>query len=289
MRAQVEDALRSLTIGELVEARRFIDGLLTQLQDSGEAAPGQPPAGLERRRFGRYALDLSVTYVRHRTSGASRLPRLDLGEATVQDISRGGIGFATAEPLEVDEVLTVYLPGPMGVRKLYIEVLHVQLRGSRYECGAAFVGLDRVLAVQRTEPEVDDDVLVVLACEPGAEWDALANLLAKSGYSVRPAKSVPEACSMLAECAGCLLVATAPMMLAEGSKLLNASAARPNEVLSIVIISTSEVDRPENTALASCADFIADPTHAREVAVVVDRTYYRLAAAWSRASGGQPQ
>ena len=289
MRAQVEDALRSLTVGELVEARGFIDDLLSQLQDSGEAARGQPPGGLERRRFGRYAFDLSVTYVRHRASGASRLPRLDLGEATVQDISRGGIGFSTAEPLKVDEVLTVYLPGPMGVRKLYVEVLRVQLCGNRYECGAAFVGLDRVLAVQRTEPEVDDDVLVVLACELGAERDALANLLARSGYGVRPANSVPEACSILTECARCLLVATAPMMLGEGSKLLEASAARPNEVLSIAIVSTSEVDRPENTALASCADFIGDPTHAREVAVVVGRTCHRLAVASSRASDEQPQ
>ena len=70
MRDQAERFLRSLRVGELLEAREIIEELLRAAEESPEAAPAAQGPATERRRFSRHTLSLPVTYFRHRAAGS---------------------------------------------------------------------------------------------------------------------------------------------------------------------------------------------------------------------------
>lgn len=277
-----EEALRGVTADDLTEGRRLTEGLLAQLERSGSPARPVSPGVVERRRFGRYALNVPVTYFRHRDSATGKLLGTAVQEAIVRDISRGGVRFFASEALDAGEVLTFYVPGPLGVRKLFVEIIHVEPRGGQFECGASFVGLDRVFAAQRVEDSRSETVHALLVGEPCPERDALAELLTKQGYTVHVANGVPDACAALSQEARGVVLATGPMLLAEGGRLANELNARRDDVLSIAIVSTSDIDQPESEPLRACHDFISEPGRAQEVRVVLGRTYRRLVAARAR-------
>ena len=285
MRKELEEALRSLSIEELLEARRLIDGLLTQLERaSGPAHP--PPGGAEKRRLPRFAVNLAVTYFRHR-AGSEGVPASSaVQEAVVRDISRSGVRFFTGERIEADEILTFYLPGPMGVRKLFVDVTRSEPRGKQFECGASFVGLDRVLAAQRTEEQRTEVAQVLVIGEPCPERDALGNLLLRQGYAVHMANSVPDALAMLSWRRCRIVLAAGPLLLAEEGRLAKELKALRGEVLSIALVSASDLDGPDGEALRACHDFISEPDRAQEVRVVLGRTFRRLAAALAREARG---
>jgi len=286
MRKELDEALRGLSVEELLEARRLIDGLLAQLERAGGCVPHTPPDGAERRRFPRYAINLQVTYFRHRAAAGGVPAGSAVLEAVVRDISRTGVRFFTNERLEIDEILTFYLPGPLGVRKLFVEVTRVEARGKQYECGASFIGLDRVLAAQRTEEQRTETAQVLVVSEPCPERDALANLLLRQGYAVHMANSVPDAVAMLGWRRCRIVLAAGPLLLAEGGRLLKELQRLRDEVLSIAIASASDMDGPDGEALRTCHDFICEPDRAQEVRVVLGRTYRRLTAALARLARG---
>ena len=283
MRADIAEALRGLTVDELLETRRYIDRLLARLEDEPGAQRPPAPDGHERRRFSRYSVNLQVTYFRHgSTSNTGASP--SVREAVVRDISRGGIRFFAADSLEPNELLTVYLPGALGVRKLFVEVERIERRGNQFECGASFVGLDRVFAAQKAEEErAETPVLVV--CEPFPERDTLLELLVKQGYTTHVASSVPEAANMLNLHRCSIVIAASPLLLDDGGTLLKELEARSGDVLSIAMISAYDIDGPIGERLRACHDFLSEPDRAQEVRVVVGRTYRRLTALRARHSG----
>lgn len=283
VRDEIAEALRGLTVDELLETRRYIDRLLTRLQDEPGAQRPPAPDGHERRRFSRYSVNLQVTYFRH-GSASNVSAGASVREAVVRDISRGGVRFFSADPLEPNELLTVYLPGALGVRKLFVEVMRVERRGNQFECGASFVGLDRVFAAQKAEDE-RAETPVLVACEPCPERDTLLELLVKQGYTTHVASSVPEASSMLNLHRCSLVIAASPLLLAEGGALLKELESRAGEVLSIAMVSAYEIDGPTGERLRACHDFLSEPDRAQEVRVVVGRTYRRLTALQARKTG----
>ena len=285
MRDQAERFLRSLRVGELLEAREIIEELLRAAEESPEAAPAAQGPATERRRFSRHTLSLPVTYFRHRAAGSAHRSAAGVRHAVVRDISRGGIRLVATEPLVPDEVLTVYLPGPLGVRKLFVSVTHVQKRGARYECGAAFVGFDRVYSAHRTEVKREESAQVLVACEPSKDRNALADLLAKQGYVPIVANSVPEACETLEGSACPLIVAGPSMLLAEEGRLLDELEARGDGVLSILFISACDVDLPENERVAHCDDLLSAPPWGEEVRSILRRASERLTARRARGGG----
>ena len=99
VRDEIAEALRGLTVDELLETRRYIDRLLTRLQDDPGAQRPPAPDGHERRRFSRYSVNLQVTYFRHASASNVRAGP-SVRDAVVRDISRGGIRFFAADPLE---------------------------------------------------------------------------------------------------------------------------------------------------------------------------------------------
>lgn len=281
MRKEVEEALRSLTAEELEHARRYIEHLLAKLQGSGALARKLPEGAADRRQFERYALNLPATYFRHAVA-RERPGAVEAQDALVRDIARGGVRFFANEALAPGEVLTLYMPRALGVRKLFIEVRWAERRGGQFECGASFVGLDRVFAAQKVEEQRSEAAQMLLVCAPGPERDGLRGLLVKQGYSVNIANGVPEACAALETLPSAVVLARGPMLLAEDARLLKAVEARRGAALSIALVPTSELDDPANAPLRGCSDFIADPTHAQEVRPVVARTCRRLAAAQGR-------
>ena len=281
MRDDLANALRSLSVEELLEARRYIDRLLEDLASRPGAQRPAPQGVSERRRFDRYSVNLQVTYFRH--SAKSTIgPGAPVRDAVVRDISRGGMRFFASEALEPSELLTVYLPGALGVRRLFVEVRRAERRGSQYECATSFVGLDRVLEAQKAEEERGEAVQVLVVCEPCPERDTLIDLLVKQGYTAHVANGVPEAMGMLTLHRCSLALAAAPLLLAEGGELLQALERRSSDVLTIAIVSTSDVDGPASERLRACHDFISEPERAQEVRVVVGRTYRRLTALRAR-------
>jgi len=286
LRDAIAEALRGLSVDELLETRRYIDRLLTRLQDEPGAQRPPAPDGHERRRFSRYSVNLQVTYFRHSSaSNVSAGP--SVREAVVRDISRGGIRFFAADSLEPNELLTVYLPGALGVRKLFVEVTRVERRGNQFQCGASFVGLDRVFAAQKAEEErAETPVLVV--CEPCPERDTLLELLVKQGYTTHVASTVPEASSMLNLHSCSIVIASSPLLLAEGGTLLKELEAKGDGILSIALVSAYEIDGPTGERLRACHDFLSEPDRAQEVRVVVGRTYRRLTALRARHAADAP-
>ncbi|MFW6162210.1 MAG: PilZ domain-containing protein [Planctomycetota bacterium] len=285
MREDLAQALHGLSADELLETRRFIDRLLEQLSSHpGAQRPGPPPGASERRRFDRYSVNLSVTYFRHnaRSQMGADAPVRD---AVVRDISRGGLRFFATEALEPNELLTVYLPGALGVRRLFVEVRRIERRGNQYECGGSFVGLDRVVAAQEAREERGEIAQVLVACEPCTERDALVDLLVNQGYTVHVANAVPEAASMINVHPCSLVLAAAPLLLAEGGTLLKELGRRSENILSIALVKACDVDGPTGERLQTCHDFICEPHHPQEVRVVVGRTYRRLTALRARQAG----
>jgi len=282
MHKELEEALRSLSVEELLEARRLIDGLLSQLEKAGGTAHQPPAGGTEKRRFPRYSINLAVTYFRHRAGSGEKTAGSAIQDAVVRDISRLGVRFFTSERLAVDEILTFYLPGPLGVRKLFVEITRSELRGKQYECGASFVGLDRVLAAQRTEEQRTEAAQVLVVGEPCPERDTLANLLLRQGYAVHMANSVPDALAILSWRRCRIVLAAGPLLLAEDRRLLKELQTVRGEVLSIAVVSASDMDGPDGEALRSCHDFISEPDRVQEVRVVLGRTFRRLTAAQAR-------
>lgn len=282
MRNEIAEALRSLTVNELLEARRLIDGLLVALENKpgSQRMPREDLAN--RRRFGRYSINLHVTYFRHGSRATAGPGGAPVQDAVVRDISRGGLRFFTNEELATGELLTVYLPGPLGVRKLFVEVSRTHKRGDQFECGASFVGLDRVFAAQRVEEERSQVVQVLVVCEPCTERQALTEILVNQGYVAHVANGVPEASSMLELHRCALVLATAPMLLAEDGRLLDELKAKEGDVLSIAVVSASDIDGAECERLRRCHDFLSEPDRAQEVRVVVGRTYRRLTAMRAR-------
>jgi len=281
VRQDLAEALRSLSVEELLEARRYIDRLIEELADQPGAQRGAAPSGSEKRRFGRYSVSLQVTYFRHSTKSTVG-PGAPVRDAVVRDISRGGVRFFANEALEPNELLTIYLPGALGVRKLFVEVRRVERRGDQYECGASFVGLDRVFEAQKAEEERGEAVQVLVVCEPCPERDTVTELLVKQGYTAHVANAVPEAVAMLNLHSCALVIAAAPLLLASGGELLKELEKRADEVLSIAMVSASDIDGPTGEGLRACHDFIAEPDRAQEVRVVVGRTYRRLTALRAR-------
>ena len=281
MRKEMEDFLNGLGPDELVQARRYIDRLLTTLQQTPGLVRPAPEGAPEHRRFERYEVNLPITYFRH---SAARRPQgsVTAQEGLVRDIARGGVRFFANELLEPGEVLTLYLPRPVGVRKLFVEVRWAERRGGQIECGASFVGLDRVFAAQRTEERRSETVQLLVACEPCPEREALESLLVKNGYMVHMANSVPEACSALAEMDSAVLLAGAAMLVSEDERLLKAVEGLDGKVVSVALISASELDDPALAALRRCHDYIADTEHTQEVRLIIGRNAGRLLAAQAR-------
>jgi CheY-like chemotaxis protein len=274
VRKEVEEVLRSLTVEELVEARRHIDRLLAELEQSEALARRAPAETSEQRQFERYSINLPVTYFRHAEPAVE--------DALVRDIARGGVRFFTREKLEPEEILTLYLPAQLGARKLLVEVRWVTPHGGQYECGASYVGLARVFAAQKAEQERSRAAEILVAWKPCPEREALADLLAKDGHSVDMANSVPEAVARLGRGAGGMVLATAAMLKAENQRLLKAVEARAGEILSVALIEPSELDDPSNAALLRCHDYIARPDRVQEVRVIVGRVHQRVVAARAR-------
>lgn len=285
MREDLAQALQGLSADELLEARRYIDRLLDELSSRpGAQRPGPLPGASERRRFDRYSVNLTITYFRH--SAKSKMGAAPpVREAVVRDISRGGLRFFATEAVEPNELLTVYLPGALGVRRLFVEVRRVERRGGQYECGCSFVGLDRVLAAQETVEKRGEAVHVLVVCEPCSERDALVDLLVKQGYSVHVANAVPEAAGVLNVHRCALVLAAAPLLLADGGRLLKELERRSEDVLSIALVKACDIDGPMGERLGSCHDFICEPSRSQEVRVVVGRTYRRLTALRARRAG----
>jgi len=283
VRKELEEALESLTPDELLEARRYIDQLLATLEQSDGLARGVREEAVEQRAFERYSINLAVTYFRHGVASEGRGGAV-VQDAVVRDIARGGVRFFTKDTLERGDLLTFYLPAQLGVRKLFVEVRWVKPRDGQLECGAAFVGLDRVFAAQKAELKRSEAVRMLVVCEPCAERDALADLLVKQGYQVDMANSVPEAVELLGRFRCALLLASAHMLKAEGVELLRAAEARKGEALSIALAEASELDSPENAALRRCHDYITQLDHPQEVRLIVARACQRLAAAQARAA-----
>jgi hypothetical protein len=281
MRKELEEFLNGLGPDELVQARRYIERLLTTLQQTPGLVRPAPEGAPEHRQSERYEVNLPITYFRH---AAARRPHgtVTAQEGLVRDIARGGVRFFAAESLEPDEVLTLYLPRPVGVRKLFVEVRWAERRGGQIECGAAFVGLDRVFAAQKAEERRSEAVRLLLACEPCPERDALQSLVVKNGYTVHMANSVPEACSELEKTESTMLLASAAMLVSEGERLLKAAEGLAGKVLSIALVSASELDDPALAALRRCHDYIADTEHAQEVRLIIGRNAGRLLAAQAR-------
>lgn len=285
MREELAQALRSLSVEELLEARRYIDRLLDELsRRPGAQRPGPPQGAAERRRFDRYSVSVPIGYFRHSATSTMGTDA-PVREAVVRDISRGGLRFFATEALEPNELLTVYLPGALGVRRLFVEVRRVERRGAQYECGCSFVGLDRVLEAQEAEEERGETVQVLVVWEPCTERDALIDLLVKQGYSTHVANAVPEAAGMLNLHRCSLVLAAAPLLLAEGGELLKELERRSEDVLSIALIRASDVDGPTGERLSGCHDFISEPDRPQEVRVIVGRTYRRLTAMRARQTG----
>jgi len=232
VREEVEGILRSLTVDELLEARRLVETVLSRLEATGRGAPLAPEGIGDRRHFSRYLVSIPVTYFRHGGAQSKEPGGLAAQDGVVRDISRNGIRFFTNERLEPNEVLTLYLPGPLGVRKLFVETMRVERRGQQYECGASFVGLDRVFAAQRAEEQRSEVARVLVVCEPCPEREALSDLLVKQGYTAHMANTVPEALAMLELHRCTLVVASAPMLLAEDERLLKHLDERRGDVLS---------------------------------------------------------
>jgi len=282
VRKDIEEALRGQSVEELLETRQFIERLLAELETRQGSKRLLPPGMTERRRFDRYAIDLRVTCFRHSTRATMGPGGAPVQDAVVRDISRSGLRFFTAQALKANELLTVYLPGAVGVRKLFVEVMRVTQRGDQYECGASFVGLDRVLAAQKVEEERGEVMQVLVVCEPCAERDTLCKLLVNQGYTVHVANGVPEACSMLEVHSCGLVVASAPLLLSEGRRLLDELAARGEDCLTVAIVRAYEMDGPAFEPLRACHDFLSEPTSAQEVRVVMGRVYRRLTAKRTR-------
>ena len=278
MRNDIAEALRSLTVDELLSARRLIDSLLAGLKQQARSQRMPSDDLSERRRFGRYSINLHVTYFRHSSQSTAGPGGEPVQDAVVRDISRGGLRFFSNEALAEGELLTVYLPGPLGVRKLFVEVTRTHKRSDQFECGASFVGLDRVFAAQRVEEERSEAVQVLIVCEPCTERQALTEILVKQGYVAHVANSVPEASSMLELHRCALVLASAPMLLAENARLLDELMTKEGDILSIAIVSASDIDGADFERLRQCHDFLSEPDKAQEVRVVVGRTYRRLTA-----------
>ena len=274
----VEEVLNELTAEELLEARRLIDRLLEELRQQGGLARPAPEGMSEARQFERYSVNLQVTYFRH-AAAQEKGGAAAVQDALVRDIARGGIRFFTAEILEPTEVLTFYLPRPLGIRKLFVEVRWVERRGGQFECGARFVGLDRVFAAQRTEERRSEAVQIILASEPSAELESLEKLIVQHGYSAYRANSVPEALAALDAHPRSILLGSAPLLLAEDARLIQAVEEGGGSILSVVVATPSELDDPQIAPRRRCHDYIVEPDHAHEVRVVVARVYRRLAAA----------
>ena len=79
-----------------------------------------------------------------------------------------------------------------------------------------------------------------------------------------------------------LVLATAPLLLAEDARLLDELRALEGDVLSIAIVSSSDIDGPEYERVRACHDFLSEPDRPQEIRVVVGRTYRRLAAMRAR-------
>jgi hypothetical protein len=284
VREDLATALRGLSADELLGARRYVERLLEELA-SRPGARRSPPSGVaERRRFDRYSVDLRATYLCHSTSADER-PGGPRREAVVRDISRGGLRFFAHEALEPGELLTIHLPGPLGVRKLVAEVLRVERRGSQYQCAAAFVDLDRIVAARQGGEARAEAVRVLVAWEPCPERDALTDLLVKQGYTAHVANGVPEVLRVLALHRRVLVLASAPLLLADGGALLRELEGRAADVVSVAIATISELDGPGGPRLRACHDFLCEPDRPQEVRVVVGRACRRLLARRGRQPG----
>jgi hypothetical protein len=91
----------------------------------------------ERRQFSRSAVEVPVTAVRRGTSLEDQRHVISLH---VLNVSRGGLGALSSDPLEEKETLVVFFP-PMGPRKgrdTHGQVVRCMEEGDRYAVGIAF-------------------------------------------------------------------------------------------------------------------------------------------------------
>jgi len=281
VRDDLAAALRGLPPEELLEARRYVERLVESAAERPGALRPAPPGVPERRRHARYWVNVRATYFRHSMDAADSQVG-PLREAVVRDISRSGIRFFAHEALEPGELLTVHLPSPLGVRRLCAEVVRAERRGSQHECAAAFVDLDDVVAAERHAEREAAGVHVLVAAEEGPERDALTELLVKQGYTVHTANAVPEALAMVTLHRCAIVLATAPMLLADGGMLLLELGKRAADVLSIALVTVSDLDGPNAARLRACHDFLCEPDRPHAVQVIVGRAYRRLAARRAR-------
>jgi len=279
MRDEVEDALRSLSVEELLEAQRLVDSMLAGLVRLGRTLHHTPQGVSERRRYPRYPVNLQTTYTRERVCPGGAPAETAFQGAVVRDISRGGVRFFTGERVEVGEILTFYLPGESGVRKLFVEVMRVTPRGEQFECGGAFVGLDRVLVARRTQGQKAETPEVLVVAQSDPERDALVNLLLRQGYGVDLANSAQEALRKLTKHGYRIVLAAGSLLLATKGRLLDELRALKGDFRIIAIASASELEGPDGQALRTCDDFICEPERAQEVQAVLGRTCLRRAVA----------
>ena len=139
-----------------------------------------------------------------------------------------------------------------------------------------------MFAAQKTEERRSQAVQLLLACEPCPEREALESLLIKNGYTVYMANSVPEACSAIEKMDSAVLLASAAMLVGEDERLLKAAEGLGGKVVSIALVSASELDDPALATLRRCHDYIADTEHAQEVRLIIGRNAGRLLASQAR-------
>lgn len=277
MKAELREALRQLAEDELLEVRDYVDRLLAALRASG-ASPQGNRAAQEKRRFERYSLDFPVNYLPHSAARRHR-GQAPLRQAVARDISRSGVRLLCREALRAGERLSLYLPRATGTRKVLAQVTWCRRVEEGFECGARFLGFERLLAERPSGPQ---GCQVVVACEPGPQRAALRDLLVKDGYYVVMANGVPEVVADIAKGEPLILVASPAALLADEERLLRACEEARDTVVTIAIAPACEPEALPDTLLARCHDHISDPQRPEEVLMVVERAWRRLAAAGRR-------
>jgi len=114
------------------------------LQTAQEVTQAVSSAGTSRRRFERYSVKCPATLVKLACIGGIWTNRGTV-EAMAQNLSRGGLGLLTREPLQTGDYYRAKIRRKDGM-VTPLELIIVRTRESRdgwYEAGARFVDLSR--------------------------------------------------------------------------------------------------------------------------------------------------
>ena len=147
---KLKEMLSGLSAAELLKVNSYVDACLEELASPGVADEASDDNDLLRRKYRRFECNFGATYIRHSAGPGRQTDKAGAQEATVQDISQGGLKMMSESPMAVGELLTLFLKSKERIeKKVFAEVRRCVDQWSHFEVGLMFVSQEAVISALR--------------------------------------------------------------------------------------------------------------------------------------------